>query len=104
MKRKIALLLIFVLLLSLCLTGCGKYREKDLIGKTAEEIQSQYGKFDIQGPFITTDSKYRGYGYGYLLQESRVSFLGTSHAEYYFIEFEDGIAVGCYKGWLLNGG
>ena len=104
MKRRILCLALAVMLFALCFSGCGKYQKSNFIGKTAQEITAQYGEFDLKGPFITTDSNYTGYGYGYLLRESRVGFLGTEPAVYYFIEFENGVAVACYKGWHQNGG
>jgi len=104
MKKRILCLIFAIFLFALCFAGCGKYQKANFIGKTVQEITDQYGKFDIKGPFITTDSQYQGYGFGYLLQESRVGFLGTTPAEYYFIEFDNDVAVACYKGWHQNGG
>ena len=74
--------------------------------KTAAQIQEQYGAFDLPGAsFVSTDSSYQGYGYGYLTKESQVGFLGTTPAEYYFIIFdENSIAVDCYTGYHCNGG
>ena len=99
-------LLCFLALLFLFVSGCSKYSESDFIGKTAAQIQEQYGAFDLPGAsFVSTDSSYQGYGYGYLTKESQVGFLGTTPAEYYFIIFdENSIAVDCYTGYHCNGG
>ena len=99
-------LLCFLALLFLFVSGCSKYSESNFIVKTAAQIQEQYGAFDLPGAsFVSTDSSYRGYGYGYITQKSRVGFLGTTPSEYCFIVFdENGIAVGCYMGYHCNGG
>ena len=104
MKRLILCFLALALLL--CISGCAKYREKDILGKTVSQIQETYGTFDLMGvSFVTTDSTYRGIGSGYLVKESTVGFLGTSPAEYFFIVFdESGIAIDCYNGYHCNGG
>ena len=106
MKRKLCLLLCVVFLFALALSGCSKYHKANIVGLSKEQVLSYYGDFDLNGaPFITTDSSYRGYGYGYLVKESRVGFLGTHPAEYFFIVFDsNGIATDCYKGHHLNGG
>ena len=104
MKKLILFFLVLWIFLFAC--GCSKYSESDFIGKTAAQIQEQYGAFDLPGAsFISTDSSYWGYGYGYLTKESQVGFLGTTPAEYYFIIFdENNIAVDCYSGYHCNGG
>lgn len=104
MKKLI--LFFLVLLIFLFASGCSKYRHSDFIGKTASQIQEQYGVFDLPGAaFITTDSSYRGYGYGYIVKESQVGFLGTTPAEYCFIVFDqNSTAVACYVGYHCNGG
>ena len=106
MKRKLCGLLCVIFLFALILSGCSKYRQANFIGKTADQIQEQYGAFDLNGTaFVATDSTYQGFGCGYLLKESRVGFLGTHPAEYFFIEFdENGVATACYEGYHCNGG
>lgn len=103
--KKLAILISIVLIISI-FSGCSKYNEKDFIGKTADEITAKYGEFDINGePFVTTDSSYRGFGYGYLIRNSYVGFLGTEPAVYFFIVFNsNGIATNCYEGYHCNGG
>lgn len=105
MKRTLCLLCL-VSLLALCLSGCAKYAPNHFLGKTSAQIEKQYGNYDLAGvSFVSTDSSYRGFGYGYLIKESQVGFLGTTPAEYFFIVFdENGIAVDCYKGYHCNGG
>ena len=106
MKRKLCLVLCVVFVLALVFSGCSKYQTSKIIGLTKEQVQEHYGAFDLNGaPFITTDSSYRGYGYGYLIKESSVGYLGTHPAEYFFIVFDNnGIAIACYEGHHLNGG
>ena len=106
MKRTASFALFILLLFTLSLSGCSKYKERNIVGKTASQIEEQYGQFDLVGVnFVTLDSSYNGYGNGYLLKESRVGFLGTNPAEYLFIIFdENSIATACYIGWHCNGG
>ena len=96
----------FLALLFLFASGCSKYSKSNFIGKTAAQIQEQYGAFDLPGAsFVSIDSTYWGYGYGYIAKEPQVGFLGTTPAEYFFIVFdENSIAVDCYTGCHCNGG
>lgn len=105
MKRALSIFCL-VSLLVLCLFGCANYAPRNFLGKTTAQIEKQYGTFDLPGaPFVSTDSTYRGFGYGYLTKQSQVGFLGTTPAEYFFIVFdENGIAVACYKGYHCDGG
>ena len=76
----------FLALLFLFASGCSKYSESNFIGKTAAQIQEQYGAFDLPGAsFVSIDSTYWGYGYGYIAKESQVGFLGTTPAEYFLL-------------------
>ena len=88
------------------ISGCSQYWEADILGKNAAQIEETYGTFDLaSASFVSTDSTYRGYGYGYLIRESYVGFLGTQPAKYFFIVFdENGIAVDCYNGYHCDGG
>ena len=106
MKQKAALFFCVVLILTVCLSGCTKYNESDFIGKTAGQIEAEYGVFDLDGtPFVSTDSSYHGFGYGYAVKEASVGFLGTTPAEYFFVVFDqNGIAVACYYGYISDGG
>ena len=105
MKRKWIVPIFLSLFLILCLSACSKYRRSYFVGKTSEQIESQYGKFDVVGSFVSTDSKYRDFGYGYRIKESRVGFLGTSPAEYFVIIFDkNGLAVDCYEAYYCDGG
>jgi len=103
--RKLSAFVILILLISM-ISGCSQYREADILGKNAAQIQETYGTFDlVDASFVTTDSAYHGLGSGYLVKESRVGFLGTKPAEYFFIVFDkDGIAIDCYNGYHCNGG
>lgn len=95
-----------LIFLFLAVSGCSQYRKADILGKNAAQIQETYGTFDlVDASFVTTDSAYHGLGSGYLVKESRVGFLGTKPAEYFFIVFDkDGIAIDCYNGYHCNGG
>ena len=105
MKRNRIIPIFLILLLMLCLSACSQYRRSDFLGKTSAQIESQYGKFDVIGSFVSTDSKYRDFGYGYRIKESRVGFLGTSPAEYFVIIFDqNGFAVDCYEAYYCDGG
>ena len=103
--KKLALLLVIVLIISL-FSGCSKYHKANIVGLTKEQVQAYYGDFDLNGePFVSTDSSYRGFGYGYLIRESFVGYLGTYPAKYFFIVFDsNGIATDCYEGYHSNGG
>lgn len=105
MKRTL-LILCLIALLALCISGCAKYAPNDFLGLTSAQIEKQFGTFDLaRVSFVSTDSSYRGFGYGYIIKESQVGFLGTTPAEYFFIVFDkNGIAVDCYEGYHSNGG
>ena len=89
MKRKFCLLLCVVFLFLLMLPGCSKYHKANIIGLTKAQVLERYGDFDLDGePFMAKDGSYQGFGYGYLLQESYVGYLGTHPAVYFFIVFD----------------
>lgn len=104
--KRILIILCLIVFLGLCVSGCAKYAPKDFLGLTSDQIEKQFGAFDLAGvSFISTDSTYRGFGSGYIIKERQVGFLGTTPAEYFFIVFdENGIAVGCYEGYHCDGG
>ena len=106
MKQKKVCALCLVLILVFCCSGCGKYDKSDFIGKTSAQIETQYGAFDVDNTaFVSTDSSYCGMGCGYLVKESRVGFLGTTPAEYFFVVFDkNGVAVDGYYGYISDGG
>ena len=106
MKRKLCLLLCVFFLFLLMLSGCSKYHKANIIGLSKVQVQEYYGDFDLNGePFIAKDGSYQGFGYGYLLQESYVGYLGTHPAVYFFIVFDSNdIATNCYEGYHSNGG
>ena len=103
--KKLAILIAIVLMIS-TVSGCSKYQKANIIGLTKVQVQERYGDFDLNGaPFMAKDGSYQGFGYGYLLQESHVGYLGTNPAVYFFIVFDkNDIAIDCYKGYHSNGG
>ena len=103
--KKLAILIAIVLMIS-TFSGCSKYQKANIIGLTKVQVQERYVDFDLNGaPFMAKDGSYQGFGYGYLLQESHVGYLGTNPAVYFFIVFDkNDIAIDCYKGYHSNGG
>ena len=96
--RKINIIWIIILVLLLCLSGCGKktYSEADFIGLSSQEITNKYGDFDIRHNIPSSDGLYRNCGCGYLVTEARKGFLGTTPPDYFMIYFdENGIAYEC---------
>ena len=102
MKKGIALT---ISLLVLLLVGCSpKYNPEDFIGKSSEEIISQYGSFDCLSTPAGEDSLYRNCRCGYTVKDPKVGFLGTSDEILFFITFdENGVAVGCEEGYRPGG-
>lgn len=102
MKKRI----IFVIsLLVLFLVGCSsKYDPEDFIGKTSEEIISQYGSFDCLSMPADEDGLYRNCSCGYTIQEADKGLFGKSEEELFFITFdENGIATMCDEGFRPGG-
>lgn len=98
MKKKFALLLAVIVLITFCFSGCGKvkYDEDKIIGLTSIEIVEKYGDFDRKQGSPGEDGLYRDCSCGYLISEKRVGFLGTTPPEYFMIDFdEDGAAYQC---------
>lgn len=82
------------------LAGCGaKYREKDFIGKTSEEIIAQFGQFDCIVASKNPEGLYISGRCGYTIKESQ-----TAKEVIYFIYFdENGTAYKCEKGYRPGG-
>ena len=92
-------------LLVLFLVGCSsKYDPEDFIGKTSEEIISQYGSFDCLSMPADEDGLYRNCSCGYTIQEADKGLFGKSEEELFFITFdENGIATMCDEGFRPGG-
>ena len=92
-------------LLVLFLVGCSpKYNPEDFIGKTSEEIISQYGSFDCLSMPADEDGLYRNCSCGYTIQEADKGLFGKSEEELFFITFdENGIATMCDEGFRPGG-
>lgn len=102
MKKSIALLLLFCLLLA----GCSekKYDEAAFIGKTSAQILTEFGEFDCIGKEPDADGLYRNTHCGYTIREPQVGFLGTDPEMLFFISFDEhGVAVYCYEGYRPGG-
>ena len=96
--------ILYVLLVTMILTGCSKYDESDLIGKTSSQIVEVYGEFDCIGMSADADGLYRNCRCGYTIRESRTGFLGTEPEVLFYIVFDgDGIAVRCEEGYRIGG-
>ncbi len=93
MKKAILLLLCFSIL---CFSsGCsGRYREKDIIGKTSDQIIEIYGQFDCITMPASQDGLYRNCRCGYSIKEELLFFI--------FFD-ENGIAVKCEEGHRPGG-
>ena len=73
-----------------------KYREEKFIGCSSQEIEEEYGKFDISMMPRDEDGLYRNCRCGYMTKERRPRLFGYDPPEYYMISFnENGIAVRC---------
>lgn len=94
------------MLFCLLLVGCSedKYRAADFIGKTAAQIEAEFGEFDCVLNHAAADGIYRNTSCGYTIREPRVGFLGTDPEILFFITFdENGIAYQCYEGYRPGG-
>ncbi len=77
-----------------------KYNGRFIIGSSIEEITSEYGDFDKV--FYTDSSNITISGAGYLVQQEKKGFLGTSPEKYYMIVFDStgkAISVSIGGGW-----
>ncbi len=103
MKKTILLLLCFSILC--VLFGCSdRYQEKDIIGKTSDQIIEIYGKFDCLTMPASEDGLYRNCKCGYLVKASQKGSFGSSEDLLFFIHFdENGIAVKCEVGYRPGG-
>ena len=103
--KKLILILLPLIILIVALAGCGgKYKEKDLIGKTSAEIEAEYGKFDCILMPPDEDGLYRNCRCGYTIKEPRVGFLGTDPEMLFFIHFDkNGVAYECSEGYRPGG-
>ena len=77
---------------------------EDFIGKTAAEIEAEFGAFDCCGMPVSEDGLYRNTACGYTIKNAKVSFFGTNPEVLFFITFnESGIAVACNEGHRPGG-
>lgn len=104
MKKQIAVLLVFGVLV-LTLAGCGsKYSAEDFIGKTSAEIEAEFGAFDCLDWPASENGLYRNTTCGYTVKEARVGFLGKDLEWLVFIRFdENGVAYDTYEGYHPGG-
>ena len=104
MKKRIALLCAFVVLL-LSIAGCStKYHKDEFIGKTSKEIVQLFGPFDCIGRPAGEDGLYRNCRCGYTIKEPKKGFFGTSAEVLFFITFdENGVAISCEEGYRPGG-
>ena len=95
----------FYFILLLTLAGCStKYHEKNFLGKTSAQIETEFGLFDCCGMPVSNDGLYRNTACGYTIKEPKVGFLGTSNEILFFISFdENGVADSCYEGYRPGG-
>ena len=106
MFKKISVI-ICCLCLMITLVGCSeKYNEKDIIGKSSNEIISAYGEFDnVIGIDVPDENRvYRNCKCGYTVEKSKQGFLSSSDEILFYIHFdENGIATDCEKGPRIGG-
>ena len=104
MKKSIAIAFTISLLV-LLLVGCSsKYNPENFIGKTSEEIISQYGSFDCLSMPADEDGLYKNCRCGYTIKKAAKGFLGESEEELLFITFdENGVATMCDEGYRPGG-
>jgi hypothetical protein len=77
-----------------------KYNDRFIIGSSIEEITSKYGDFDKV--FYTDTSNTTLVSAGYLVQQEKKGYLGTSPEKYYMIVFDStgkAISVSIGGGW-----
>lgn len=86
----------------LCFSGCSKYNERKIIGKSSLEVEEKYGEFDKAMKDLNTyaergqDGLYRNCDCGYMMPKNRF-FYELGYVEYFMIHFnENGIADKCY--------
>lgn len=63
-----------------------KFNDRFIIGSSIEEITSEYGTFD-KVFYTDTDNKTIRAA-GYLVEDEKIGFLGTSLEKYYMIVFD----------------
>ena len=104
MKKRTAIAFVISLLV-LLLVGCSsEYNPEDFIGKTSEEIISQYGSFDCLSMPAGEDGLYRNCRCGYTIKEAEKGLFGKSEEELFFITFdENGVATMCDEGYRPGG-
>ena len=102
--KKTAAAILLLGLFALLLSGCARYHENELLGRSSQEIEAVYGNFDCVGMPADEDGRYRNTFCGYTIKEPVTGFLGTSPEELFFIYFdENGIAVECSEGYRPGG-
>jgi len=63
-----------------------KYNDRFIIGSSIEEITSEYGDFDKV--FYTDSDNETIRSAGYLVEDEKIGFFGTSPEKYYMILFD----------------
>lgn len=98
MRNKRLLLLcmvLFVVVFSSSACTQHRYDEEWIIGKTSAEIEARYGSFDRLGMEYQEDGLLYSCRAGYVIRESRTTFLGQTTEKLFVVHFNDkGIAVG----------
>lgn len=78
------------------------YDDEWIIGKTVEEINEKYGKFDIKQTELAEGISFSG---GYITKEKTYNAIDPEPEQYYKIYFnEDGIAISVKEKWVIPGG
>ncbi len=105
-KEKILYVVCIVIALIMCFTywiqneseqnNQKKYNPDDIIGLTSKEVIEKYGDFEYTFSERSEDGYYSNTSCGYIVEEKKVGFLGTTPEKYFMISFdENGVAVIC---------
>lgn len=101
--KKLTAFVAAVLLICM-ISGCAKYSEKDILGKTSAQIVDEYGEFDCVSTPADADGIYRSCRCGYTVQEALPGYLEQRPEVLFFIHFdENGIAVDTSEGYRPGG-
>lgn len=83
----------------------GSYDQDWIIGKTSQEIEDRYGKFDICLNEEKIEKNYFETGCGYLTKEQEKGAFGTSSDEFLMIFFDaNGVAYRIEENYPRPGG
>lgn len=96
--RKLYVLLALLLAVTIYLSCCNqvKFKEDEIIGLTSSQIIDKYGAFDRKQGSPEPDGLYHNCACGYLIEEEKKGFLGTTPPKFFMIYFDnDGIAYWC---------